>query len=169
MSDTERFVSAMMALSEAFNEPISEVKIEAYASALADLPPTVVLEAMRACLNECEFFPRPVHIRQRVQGKVEDRAELAWASVVREVPRVGYYRTPSLPAETMEAIRSVWGSWQRLCETLPAEGPELLGWRKAFLAAYSASERRHERALTEGHLTSRAQLAPNVSKLLGGH
>lgn len=167
LDDQTKFATLMMTLGETFNEPVSKVRLDAYAMALSDLPVADVLAAMQDCIRTCKFFPRPAEIRERVTGDTEDRAQLAWASVVREVPRVGYYRTPSLPAETMTAITAVWGSWQRLCETLPADGPELLGWRKAFLQAYGASERRNERALTAGEpLTSRSQLAPNVRALL---
>ncbi len=160
----EKFAEALLVLGETFNEPVSDVRIEAYADALADLDAMDVLHAMKECVRECSFFPRPAEIRERVTGKSEDRAELAWASVLEQVRRVGYTGWPSLPEPTMDAITACWGSWVRLCETLPAEGPELLGWRKAFAAAYGATERDSERKRLTGGvpLTSRAQLAPNV-------
>lgn len=167
-SQAERFAQALIVLGEAYGEPVSTVRISAYATALADLDPDAVIAAMMDCLKTAKFFPRPADIRERVLGQTDDRAELAWGAVQRAIKRHGYLREPDLPAETMAAIRDVWGTWQRLCETLPNDGPELLGWRKAFLAAYGAAERRSALALGEGRLESRSQLAPAVRAVLGG-
>lgn len=160
-----RFAEILAALGETFNEPISEVRVNAYTLALADLEPEAVLTAMVACLRDCKFFPRPAEIREKVLGNTADQAELAWSQTVQAVQRVGYLRTPDLPPATMQAIRNVWGSWGRLCETLPAEGTELLGWRKAFMQAYGAAARA-TMALPEATLTERSQLAPGVRALL---
>lgn len=165
----EQFAQAMLVLGETFNEPVSDVRIEAYADALGDLEPGLVLAAMKSCIRESTFFPRPVEIRQRVLGTTEDRIELAWGKLCTAVARVGYTGKPDLDDETFSAIRAVWGTWVKLCETLPNDGPELLGWRKAFAAAYGAQERRNEQLRLEGGvaLTSRDQLAPNVRAFIG--
>jgi hypothetical protein len=161
MSFVAAFSQAMGVLGEVFNEPVSELRIEAYLASLQDLPDAEVLAAMRACVAECQFFPRPADIRQRVIGPADDRAELAWAAVLAVVQRVGAYGWPGqLDAPTMAAVTSTWGSWARLCETLPAEGPELLGWRKAFLANYGA------RARVEARDKRSRELPTHISALL---
>ena len=84
----------------------------------------------------CELFA----IRLRT---ADGHADHAWAELIREVRRVGYVGTPAFTDErTMRAIRETWGSWRRLCETLPGEGPELIGWIKQFKAAFQSLERR---------------------------
>jgi hypothetical protein len=155
------FGKLMAILGETFNESVSAVRVEAYLEALSDLPDDAVLAAMRACIKECAFFPRPKEIRDRVLGPSDDRAELAWAEVLQAVQRIGSYGWPAhLDDATMASIRASWGSWSRLCETLPADGPELLGWRKVFLANYGATTR------AEARDPRSRQLPASVSALL---
>lgn len=136
------FATLMLGMGETFNEPVSDVRIDLYSQALEDLPERELLAAMKACIAEYEFFPRPAAIRDRVKGPAADRAELAWGDVLNAVRRFGYASFPAhLEGPTMDAVRASWGSWSRLCEVLPSEGPELLGWRKVFLANYGAVER----------------------------
>lgn len=164
----ETFSAAMLVLGETFNEPVSDVRMEAYADALGDLEPGSVLAAMKACVRECQFFPRPAEIRQRVLGSTDDRAEVAWGQLTEAVRRIGYTGWPGhLDIETMDTVKALWGSWARLCETLPGEGPELLGWRKAFVASFGSQERQTARAqLGAGELKTFAQLAPNVRRIV---
>jgi hypothetical protein len=149
MNASRAFVEAMLLLGETFNESISEMRIEAYWAALSDLEPDVVLKGMRLAMGTCQFFPKPVDIRSAALGSTADRAEGAWAAMMDAVRRCGYARFPTFedPA-VMDTIKAVWGSWSRLCETLPADGPELVGWRKSFLAAYGSTDRRLSSAAT---------------------
>jgi hypothetical protein len=144
--DMARLAQFLSVLGEAFNETVSELRAEAYFLALEDLPIEAIEGAGRMALN-CQYFPRPHEIRSLAVGSTEDGAELAWACVLREVRRVGAWGTPTLPDDVADAVRAVWGPWQTLCATLPGEGPELLGWRKAFLAAFVAGERSTQRQI----------------------
>lgn len=146
--DRPALAEALLALSETFNEPFSDVKAEAYFTALSDLEIGDVLLAMRHALRVSKFFPRPAEIRESIGGTGEDAADAAWGAVIREVWRVGYIGTPNLDERTLLAVRQLWGGWVRLCETLPAEGPELVGWIKQFKATYASVGKREERLLT---------------------
>lgn len=141
--DRPAFVRGLLVLGEAFNEPVSELRIEAYFDALSDLPVSDVLAAMRGAVRSEAFFPKPVQLRNVAQGTTEDRAELALGDTMKAIRRFGSWTFPIFDdPNIMPTINALWGSWQRLCETLPAEGPELIGWRKAFLQAYGTHERR---------------------------
>lgn len=146
--DRPAFSEALFTLSETFNEPMSDLKIEAYFDALRDLEIGPVMLAMRHSLRSAKFCPRPVEIREHVNGSREDGAEAAWGAVLREIRRVGYIGQPNLDEPTMRAVNELWGGWRRLCETLPAEGPELVGWVKQFKATYASVGRREDRLLT---------------------
>jgi hypothetical protein len=139
--DRVAFAEAMYLLGETFNEPVSDIRTEAYFDALCDRTLADVNIAVRAALRSCKFFPKPVELRELIDGSTADNAEVSWGAVLREVRRVGYYGVPNIDARQMRAVRELWGSWQRLCETLPGEGPELLGWAKQFKAVYQATER----------------------------
>lgn len=160
MTDDDRqpFAEGLFTLTETFNEPASDTKIEAYFSALREFDIDDVLRAMRHALQHAKFCPRPAELREAIEGSVDDGADAAWGDVLREIRRVGYVGTPTLDDRTLRAVRELWGSWQRLCETLPVEGPELIGWIKQFKAAYASGARTEQRALTMGdvHPTVRA-------------
>lgn len=147
-ADRLTFAEGMFMLGETFNEPISDVKVEAYFQALIDYDIAQVTTAVQGALRGCKFFPRPIELRELIDGTADDAAEQAWAAVLGEVRRVGYIGVPNLDARTMRAVKELWGSWVRLCETLPGEGPELIGWIKQFKATYASVERTEERQLT---------------------
>jgi hypothetical protein len=144
-ADRPAFAKGLYVLGETFNEPVSEVRAEAYFDALADLSAPAVLEAIRKAVAECRFFPRPTELREMVAGRLEDRAELAWMAVLRLVRRHGYPgidgrgKAPDFPDDaTRRAALELYGGWVALCERLPGEGPELLGVAKNFRSAYAA-------------------------------
>jgi hypothetical protein len=137
--DRTAFARGLYALGETFGEPVSELRAEAYFDALSDLGILDVLGAMRTAIRTSKFFPRPVEIREQIEGNPQDRAELAWNAVLRLVRRVGYYGKPDWPDEpTKRAALELFGGWPALCEQLPAGGPELLGIAKGFKASYVA-------------------------------
>jgi hypothetical protein len=154
-ADGDRFSEVMLALSEFYKNPVSTRLAGLYYEALKDLTIEQVEAAASAAFNQLVYFPKPVELRELLNGKASDEADLAWAAFQREVSRVGYMRTPSLPEATMAAVRQVFGSWSMACSSLPApnseRAPELMNWHKRFVAAYSDTKRREAvGALTQG-------------------
>lgn len=148
MTDDDRpaFARGLYALGETFNEPVSELRAEAYFDALRDLPIVDVLNAMRQAIKAGRFFPRPVEIREAIEGSTEDQAEIAWTHLLREVRRVGYTGTPMWPDEaTRRAALELYGGWVRLCESLPGDGPGLYAAAKQFKATFRAYANRERR------------------------
>jgi hypothetical protein len=136
--DVVQFAHAMLALAETFNEPLTQVRQEAYFRALCDLSIDDVQYAVAAAIRTGRYFPRPVELRECVIGSPEQLAEERWGEVSRQVARVGYTGTPSFTDPlVLRAIERLWGSWMNLCQTLPGSGPELVGWIKQFKAVYA--------------------------------
>jgi hypothetical protein len=160
--DRPAFADAMLTLCETFNEPISDVKVEAYFSVLGEFDIERVSGAFRAALRQFKFFPRPADLCELIAGRADDAADAAWGAILGEIRRVGYIGTPNLEARTLRAINELWGGWRRLCETLPNEGPELVGWVKQFKSVYASVDRADQRALTMG------DLHPNVRTFIQG-
>ena len=148
--DGTAFGRMMFALGDTFHEPVSELRVEAYFDALRDLPVEDVLAAGRRAIAESRFFPRPVELREMIAGSADDQAEMAWMAMRAIVQRFGYYTEPPtaawLDAATQRAALELYGGWKALCTSLPADGPELLGYRKTFLATYRAYAARERRA-----------------------
>lgn len=141
--DRPAFAEAMHLLGEMYNEHISELRAEGYFDALRDLSLVDVNLAVRLSLRSCRFFPKPVELRELLTGTPDANADAAWGELIREVRRVGYLGTPTFSDErTLRAIGETWGSWSHLCQTLPAEGAELVGWMKQFKSAFQSLERR---------------------------
>lgn len=137
-SDVLRLASALKALGETFNEPVSDVRADAYLFALEEFAIEDVELACRIAIKHNRFFPRPVELRDLIVGRDDDVAAEAWQALVREVRRTGWTGTPTLPDATYKAVSRLWGSWRALCETLPAEGPGFTVWEKRFRETYQA-------------------------------
>lgn len=146
--DRAAFAQGLFTLAETFNEPMTDTKVEAFFNALSEFDIQPVTVAMHHALRHGKFFPRPADLREHIEGSSEDAAEQAWAAVLREIRRVGYIGLPNLEPRAMRAVKELWGSWQRLCETLPGEGPELVGWIKQFKATFASVGRDEQRQLT---------------------
>ena len=156
------FVTLLYGLGEAYNHPVSEVAADIYFGALEDLAFDDVRRAVATHVQTSKFFPRPADLRELVLGNTEDQAEIAWRHILREVRRVGWNGTPTWADEpTRRAALDLFGGWRRLCENLPASGPELLGLRKQFGVLYGALK----------HQATRGELPPSreeASALLDG-
>jgi hypothetical protein len=154
--DRKPFAAVMFGLGECFGEPVSEVRIELYFQALNDFTLDQVRQAARITVKASKFFPRPAELREAVTGPVDDRAELAWGAMRRLIRRFGFYLEPNVEDWPDDACRraalELYGGWRALCSSLPADGPELLGFRKSFIGLYRAYEgrARHAEALPPG-------------------
>lgn len=159
-ADRPAFAKALFALGETFNEPVSEIRAEGYFAALNDYDLQQVTGSIRHALKASKFFPKPAELREFIEGDKEAAADAAWGEVLRQVRRVGYMGVPNLEPPTMRAVNALWGSWRHLCETLPGEGPELVGWVKQFKQVYENAAHSDQRVLTMG------DLHPNVKSFI---
>jgi hypothetical protein len=145
-NDRAAFVELMLGLGEAFGETISATRLEVYFSALRDLDVAVLRQAATVHVQTQRFFPRVVELREAIEGRVDDRADLAWVGLLQLVRQVGFWGEPTWMDPVMRrAALELYGGWQALCERLPGSGPELLGAAKIFKATYVAYARRETR------------------------
>lgn len=164
MTDADRpsFAELMLGIGEAYGEPVSDARLEIYFAALADLPLAEIRDAANVHVRAEKFFPRVSELREAVGGSVQERADLAWVELLRQVRRVGYMGTPTWTDPALaRAAMELYGGWRALCESLPGDGPELLGAAKLFKATYAAYARREGRqatALPPGREEARGQL-----------
>ena len=139
--DKSIFSEAMVVLGHTFNETISPIKIAAYFDALSDHRIEDVVCATRTLIRSQHFFPKPIDFLRLLSGTADD----AWGEVLREIQRIGYVGTPRFKNPiTLDTVVAIAGSWQRLCEVLPNEGPERIGWMKQFRSAFEVMSARHQ-------------------------
>jgi hypothetical protein len=144
--DRRAFAELMLGIGEAYGEPVSDIRLEIYFSALEDLPLDDIRQAANIHVRVNKFFPRISELREAIDGSAEDQAELAWVQLLRLVRSVGAYGKPTWPDHQLKrAALELYGGWGALCARLPGEGPELLGMAKLFKAIYVAYARRDSR------------------------
>ena len=83
----------MHLLGEVFNEPVSETRIRAYWQALRDIPMSELVAAIKYTIRNNRFFPRPVDIREIIEGTPEVKQAEMLAEVQALVRRYGRYDT----------------------------------------------------------------------------
>ncbi len=133
----------MCTLGEAFNEPVTDLRMETYFAALRDLPLTELGKAVATTVRFGRFFPRPVELRDAVTGSTDDLAELAWVKLLSLVRSRGWANPPKDWDDPVmrRAALELYGGWLALCERLPADGPGFAFAAKQFKATYAAQVR----------------------------
>lgn len=172
--DRQPFGEMLFALGEAYGESISAARMEIYFRALDDLSLEEIRRAANVHARASKFFPKPVELREAIEGKAEDQAEIAWQAVQKLVKRYGYWHDiDALPIpwpnyQTKRAALELYGGWRALCENLPASGPEMLGTAKLFKATFTAFSRQDAResaALQPSKAEARAKLVDLKAEL----
>jgi hypothetical protein len=79
-----KLVDALTALAEVFDKKASELMINAYLAALADVPADQVIMACSRAVKECRWLPKPVELRE-LSGELapQNRATIAWEAFAR--------------------------------------------------------------------------------------
>ena len=137
------FTEIVFGVGEIYDTPITDARVGCIGrpsatsrSRRSERRPTRT-PARRSC------FPRPVELRETTGPVGETQAELAWQFVLPhgaadQLPR---HADVARCRHRAGGARPVRRRVATLCEHLPAEGPELLGYRKQFLAAFGAAVR----------------------------
>lgn len=146
-ADKPAFATLMIATAELYNRNLSPSSLNLQFLALSHLSLAQIRAALTEHVRSKPFFPMAVELIDAIEGSGEDRAELAWTALVQMVRRCGSWwdsaRQGPLPwpdEATKRAALEMYGGWQRLCENLPAAGPEFLGAAKHFKALFCAQE-----------------------------
>lgn len=118
----------------------NERQTRVYATALQDLAPEQVRNAMGRAIMESKFFPSVAELRQYVDSSPDDRAQRAWLLLRRAVEEVGAWRSLLIDDPyAAEALRRVSGSWHAFCEV--PDGPDVHVLRQGFLSSYRDAQR----------------------------
>ena len=123
----------------------------------AALEPYSLAEVKAAVMWLCNYgdgeFPTVPDIRSRIEGSVEDRAALAWASVLRAMARWGYYDSVRFPDPAIHFAISQMGGWMHLCATLKDETIPFRG--KDFAQYYAMGKRLGPQARPAAYLVGK--------------
>jgi hypothetical protein len=130
------FAKVVMIAAEASGQKISEGRVRILAQDLSLYSREQIEAAFRRQRREGSgFFPSSAELIRFLQASVEDRALMAWESLIRAAAEVGGYRSIGIEdGAAAAALEAIFGSWPEFCAH--EQGPELLVKRQAFLARY---------------------------------
>lgn len=107
--------------------------------ALSDLSGDELTEAIRRFNRESTEYPTPAAVRRyagAAAASLDDRANVAWSIVRREIRRTGVYESVEFDDRMANAAIRAIGGWERLCEV---ETDQIQWKEKEFVAAYKAA------------------------------
>lgn len=142
-SDKQEFRMLMVGIGELYSKEITKPLLQIYFGSLAKFPIDQVSNGISKHVADQKhgtFMPKPADIIRQIEaGKPspEQRAEMAWMTIEREMSRIGAYG--SLKMDDLQALAAVQslGSWRELCHTDISK----LAWkRKEFIEAYKNFE-----------------------------
>lgn len=142
-SDKREFKQMMIGVGELYSKPVSNPMLDIYFMALAPYTLEQVANGLGKHASDTThgtYMPKPADIIRQIEaGKPspEQRAELAWMTIEREMSRTGAYGSLKMDdQQALAAVKSI-GSWKDLCHT----DVDNLAWkRKEFIAAYANFE-----------------------------
>ena len=143
-SDKKEFAILFYGTGELYDKPVTKNLLQLYFDALKgysidEIKGGVSKHALDP--KHGTFFPKPADIVRHLQtGEIstEDKAELAWSQVIREIRRTGSYGTLKLDDKQAMAAVKALGSWQQLCNSTEQE----MTWKKKeFISVYETYEK----------------------------
>lgn len=110
--DQKAFKLLLLSLGAAFNVQVTPAILEAYWLGLEDLPIDDAAKGVKRCISECEFMPRPVHIREKAKEQPKAlSAAVEWERLVQEVRSFGRKRfdRTKFAEPTLQALKLCGG------------------------------------------------------------
>lgn len=146
--DQNKFKELITVMSETYGEEFTPAKLKLWWNLFKPYQIETFEKALYAhiaCPDAGMFSPKPANLMKFINGTskdqqqlVEDRAEMAWACIEREISRIGSYGT--LEMEDKQAIAAVKaiGGWRSLCM---CTYDQLVWKKKEFVSSYDCYER----------------------------
>ena len=143
-SNKKEFATLFYGTGELYDKPVTKNLLQLYFNALKTFSMDEITTGVNAHMMDAKhgsFFPKPADIVRHLQTgdlSAEDKAELAWAQVVREIRVTGSYGSLKLDdRQAMAAVKSL-GSWKQLCASTVDE----MTWKKKeFISVYETYEK----------------------------
>lgn len=143
-SDKVEFKILMVGVGELYNKEITKPLMRIYFSSLTNYSLDDVERGISAHTMDAKhgsFFPKPADIVRHLQTgdlSTENKAELAWAQVMREIRVTGSYGSLNLDDKQALAAVKALGSWKQLCASTVDE----MTWKKKeFVSMYETYEK----------------------------
>ena len=117
----KRFIQKLTILSEAYGVELSPVKVVAYYLTVADIPEAEVEAAMNTALRALKYFPSPAELREQIEGNINDRAYVAYSTLLRATKEHGYYASVKFEDPLIMTVVEHMGGWMEWCQLTAKE------------------------------------------------
>lgn len=152
-TDAERFTALLQTVGEIYDQTVSPARATMYFGQLRAYEYEIVELAIAKFLDSeaSKFgFPKPIHIREIIEGSQSEQEANAWLAVNESIRRIGVWQSLIVADPAIaDAIVRVFGSWASLCQQANESSPYV--WenrRRDFVAAFRLARKR-ERTSTE--------------------
>ena len=143
-SNKKDFAVLFYGTGELYDKPVTKNLLQLYFNALKTFSMDEITAGVNAHMMDSKhgsFFPKPADIVRHLQTgdlSAENKAELAWAQVIREMRVTGSYGSLKLDdRQALAAVKSL-GSWKQLCASTVDE----MTWKKKeFISMYETYEK----------------------------
>jgi len=144
MDNQNQFKEKLLNLVELFDKEMSPAVVKLYWLSLKDYSDEEVHRAFDLAVLNCKFMPKPVEIRELIEGTSSEQAIGEWGKVLKFMSKTGRFGESKLPDHVLDAVNQI-GGWEYLC-TLTYRDLEFKG--KEFSKIY---EGKTERGLIGNH------------------
>lgn len=135
-NDKPQFFALLTSIAEYYRQPVHDDVSALYWHVLKDLPMEALKQAFISHLQDPtsgKWMPKAADILKQLQGKVSQRARLAWEKVEAAISRIGRYNDVAFDDPIIHVALKKMGGWSRLCDSLRDELPI---YRKQFEQLY---------------------------------
>lgn len=141
-ADKKQFAGLLGALGEIFGQEVSKPKLKLYFAALRDLTIEQIERATEQIAGSAKFFPRPVEIREAVEGSIQDRAAVAWQTFLGLCERSGYPSLQIADGALRFAIEEMGGYREAVAKVNGASPEMARAYQKSFEQFYKIGQAR---------------------------
>ena len=141
--DKQEFKMLMVGIGEVYSKEITKPLMKIYFSSLADYSIGQIQEGFNKHVMDSKhgtFFPKPADIVRHLKAEepsTEQKAELAWAQVMRTIRTDGSYGSLKLDDKQALAAVKAFTSWKDLCMMPESK----MTWaKKEFISMYTTYE-----------------------------
>jgi hypothetical protein len=135
-ADERRVLETITGLCELKDKKFSKAMGEIYLNALAEYSADEILKAVNLCVRTSKWFPQPSEIIQAIEGDPEERAMLAWDTLIQTIKEHGRYGKVIFQDPKIAQMVNILGGWDAVCSWERA----VLDYRRAeFVKGYKAA------------------------------
>jgi len=111
MKNEIKFREYMATLGELFDKPITPLLTSLYWKTLEPFTDEECEGAIEEILLSAKFFPKPAEFMERLRGKEQDKATVAWIKLVDGIRSKGPYRSVKFDDPVIHAVIEFMGGW----------------------------------------------------------